>query len=237
MKVKCIGNTGAAIPKEYRDNFCSEGSAFAVDIGVTYNVYAMVSRVGSPIMQFLIADNLGYPRYCPSDLFEILETDLPQEFGYNEWKMNDFRFRVWGYRQILNYKHHEGIAELNPIDVEIFTRVRTEIDSRMWIDGEKEILRRLLSKNGLDGKIFPGSISSRDLANDTMTTYFNIPGERFLKVEIAGSPKLLNVLERAENIPGIASLLLDQGTVIGWVLSLISDTPNVTVNSLVITEG
>jgi hypothetical protein len=131
MKVRCIGNYGAIIPEEQRKNFCSEGSYFPVEVGNIYHVYAMGNQVGSPILQYLVADNLGYPRYCPSNLFEIDEHELPREFGYNEWNIGDFHYRIWGYHEILDYKHHEGLIEQNPADLEVFNKVRKSIDTQI----------------------------------------------------------------------------------------------------------
>jgi hypothetical protein len=137
MKVRCIGNFGAIIPEEYRKNFCSEGSYFPVEVGNTYRVYAMGNQVGSPILQYLVADDLGYPRYCPSNLFEILEHDLPRGFGFNEWTIGSFHYRIWGYDQILDYKHHEGLIEQNPSDIEVFTKARNLIDKQIEVASDQ----------------------------------------------------------------------------------------------------
>ncbi len=130
MKVKCIANYGSAIPEKHREHYCGEDSYFPVEIDQVYNVYAMGNQVGSPILQYLISDDLGYPRYCPSNLFEVIDHDLPLGFGFNEWKIGSFHYRIWGYKQILDYKHHEGLIEQNPHDIEMFTKARNDMDDR-----------------------------------------------------------------------------------------------------------
>jgi hypothetical protein len=226
MKVKCIANLGSAIPSEQRAGYCSPETFFPVEPGETYSVYAIGNRVGSAILEFLIADASGYPRYVPSALFQVLESQLPIDFGYTEWKSEDFNYRIWGYQQILEYTHHEGLVELRQQDLEIFSRVRGLIDDRMWIPGEKEIVRSLLSNAGVKPITVPDLIAERTRNNGVVRTYFYTRGNQVIRnVKDIGSIQL-EVSINDEICNALAYLIETEGIVCGWELYILDgDTP------------
>ena len=170
MKVICKNDKGAAVPADIRkDNFSSD-TIFPVIIGKTYNVYAMGQRVGSSLLEYLICDELGLPFFCPSHLFNITESSLPSNWGYTEWIRPGFHYRIWGYKEILDYDHNDGISERRKADMKIFTKARKTIDDRTWFDGELEVIAKLSQLNGLAD--IDCNIDSRVRSDSSLRTMF-----------------------------------------------------------------
>ena len=149
MKVICIQDKGTAVQAEIRGEDFSADTSFPVTIGKTYVVYAMGQRVVSTLLEYLVCDELGSPFYCPSHLFNIVDSPLPSNWGYSEWIQPGFHYRIWGCKKILDYKHNEGILERRKTDMEIFAKAKKGNDDCNWIDGELEVLGRLSYINEL----------------------------------------------------------------------------------------
>ncbi|MDD9952192.1 MAG: hypothetical protein OXT67_11580 [Zetaproteobacteria bacterium] len=149
MKVICNQDKGTAVPAEIRGADFSTETRFSVTIGKTYIVYAMGQRVGSSLLEYLVCDELGTPFYCPSHLFSIIDSSLPSNWGYSEWIQPGFHYRIWGYKEILDYDHNEGLLERRKPDMEVFAKAKKGIDDCTWIEGELEVLARLSYINEL----------------------------------------------------------------------------------------
>ena len=232
MKVKCLSDNGLAIPTKYRETYCAAETQFPATVGTTYNVYAMGQRVGSHILEYLIVDALGYPYFCPSDLFVIEDVEIPDNWGFNEWKQKDFHYRIWGYPEILKEEHSEGLVLLKRSDIDTFTKARILADSRLWITGEKDIIKELFAQNCSNQNAVPKSISSRKKSITTLTTYFNINGDLLPSMMISGEVKPLNILVNNSGIHGVAYLIQHKGLIIGWELEMLAGDVATPIQSL-----
>ena len=217
MKVICNQDNGAIVPADIRgDNFSAE-TTFPVTLGNTYNVYAMGQKVGSSLLEYLVCDELGNPFYCPSHLFSIVDRSLPSNWGYSEWMQSGFHYRIWGYKEILNYEHNQGLLERRQSDMELFSKAKKHIDECMWIDGELEVLVELTLINGLPSFGHQVLIEKRIKSNSSLKTFFL--GSRFVCSHIKFQDfKTISVVFNGGEHEGECMLLVDGNKIEGTEL-------------------
>jgi hypothetical protein len=130
MELDCKVNTGRGLGPADHGFFYSDRSEFAVDIGVTYFVYAMV--LFDHMIQVLVCNKFGSPYFCPIGLFEVSDGRIPADwkFGRREegvdlpagrWGLQ----AIWGYPEIVDSDaHYAGLVDRNPDDLKTFAAVR-----------------------------------------------------------------------------------------------------------------
>lgn len=219
MKVLCHANRGLSIPTNVREGYCSEETKFPVKVGEIFDVYAMVQRIDSPLLEFLIVDRFDNAFYVPSDLFTVLETKTPYFWGYNEWHHIDthFHYRVWGYPEILKYEHHEGIIESRKNDLKILAAAKKRTDDCLWFGKEQEVLNQLLKANGITFDTNRVLVEKRDYDKLSLKTFFLSPYDFTCPANIKAD-KTVTVSVNDGAFEGECMLLMDGNRIYGMEL-------------------
>ena len=125
MIVKCIDDSGKGIPLDKRENFCSEFTQFGVDIGKEYTVFGIIFfNKKNARLDYLLSDELGYPLFVPSDLFEVRDGKIPPQWHFFEVQSKTQALRVWGYEALSSFSHYQGLVEREQVDIEKFQKAR-----------------------------------------------------------------------------------------------------------------
>jgi hypothetical protein len=123
MKIKCITNK-ARIAFEGTDLpfGTSTNSVYGVDVGSIYSVVGMHLYKGA-LSYFIF--NESYPSLYPFQLFEIVDSKLPNNWHFRQIKFNEPDYihthAVWGYYEFcFDQSHYEGLIENEPSALLIF---------------------------------------------------------------------------------------------------------------------
>jgi len=133
MIVRCVANTGEALPVMSRDSgrgFDAD-TEFPVSIGGSYAVFAMTVFLGIAWYYILDDDGNPWPTWAPSTLFEVNDGSLPPS-----WQVGYFRFSREDQYPILSFpewaRDHQFYERLVAGDneaVRTFAQRRREVES------------------------------------------------------------------------------------------------------------
>lgn len=130
MKVRCVSNSGSFLPKECLDprwGYSSE-TEFPLTTGRVYVVYAMTTQLAH-LWYYVLDDNqLPYPVWQPSPLFDVVDGSLP-----GDWLINHHRSDNAGFYPLISYPawandgfYYERLVDGEPEAVQLFSQaVRT----------------------------------------------------------------------------------------------------------------
>lgn len=132
MLVKCISIFSKSLPDSLRVMGENDQTSFTpLKEGNIYNVYGLMFYATR--VDLLLCSNEFKPIWVPSDLFEILEHKLPQEWGciitrYEDGykNLNDMFgiTSIIGYSMLIeSYDHYVGLIERDFLELERFYRI------------------------------------------------------------------------------------------------------------------
>lgn len=245
MRVRCVTNTYKTLPKEsqnslkeFIDNYLTYVSKDWKEILLENEVY-MVYAIGF----FPRECALGYLIYdgdsafvVPYQLFEIVDYEIPRTWelrtryfmGNNE---KEIHANWLGYPEFINaqndpYNSHMfnvlfSAYDNDADDKEIFRQRAAEIDSTLWLPGEKEVVESLFQATSLPLEALPTHIAHREtLPNGVMKTYFDIPGHKVAQLEVVDT-QVLDVFVDDPFPNAVGFLIQQKGLVVGWELNLL----------------
>ena len=85
MRIRCIANTGAYLPKSYIDpaKGYKKETEFSLTVGKDYTVYALKEWQGR-VWYYICDDNyMYYPMQNPAPLFEVIDSRLSKYWRFN----------------------------------------------------------------------------------------------------------------------------------------------------------
>jgi len=130
MKIICIGNSGDKLSaKHYEAGAYNRSSTFDLSLKREYTVYGISLWRG--LLAYLTIGDGQRPYWYPSDLFEVADPRLPADwyFAFFDQKDETWLNAIWGYKEIMDAKHYDQLADLERPALEIFEMRRREIDS------------------------------------------------------------------------------------------------------------
>jgi hypothetical protein len=187
MIVLCNFDRLSSIPSGNQEVDKSESTQFFVTLGRKYFVYAMGQNTRNYQLKYYLSDEEGNLDSYPSDLFEIVDGTLPRDWGFAEWKSENYHYRIWGYKEILKYDHFEGLIEHRQNDKRVFANARKRIEDQFLLNGESELLKELCETNSL---LFDESriqIWERKLEKDRMQVYLLAPDISMTQIDLTGN--------------------------------------------------
>jgi hypothetical protein len=132
MIVRCIANTGEALPAMSRDSGrgIDADTEFPVTLGRLYAVFAMTIFLGIAWYYILDDDGNAWPMWAPSTLFEVEDGSIPMS-----WQVGYFRFSREDQYPILSfpewaadYQFYERLVAGDYETVRIFEQRRREVE-------------------------------------------------------------------------------------------------------------
>ncbi|MBD1939013.1 hypothetical protein [Microcoleus sp. FACHB-68] len=87
MKIRCITNSGAALPEIYLDSRVnrSKETVFRLTVGKEYVVYAL-HEAGGAVWYYICDDHyMYYPQEHAAPLFEIVDNRLSHYWRFHLW--------------------------------------------------------------------------------------------------------------------------------------------------------
>lgn len=132
MIVRCIANTGAALPSFSYDK--NQGvtaeSVFAVTLGRNYHVFGVTTLLGTAWYYILNDDGHEWPAWVPAPLFDVVDGRLPAS-----WIVGYFRFsRESQYPMVsfpewaTDHEFYERLVDGDSEAVRVFSMRRAEIE-------------------------------------------------------------------------------------------------------------
>lgn len=120
MLVKCITQEGYLhSPNEVRKGFKQLTTYEEIEEGKSYYVYGIIHFEGG--FRYLIYDDHETAYWFPSELFEIVDRTIPDNWHFKfNGQNNDPVSAIFGYQKLMDDDHVEGLAELNQRDMDIF---------------------------------------------------------------------------------------------------------------------
>ncbi|WP_289356253.1 hypothetical protein [Paenibacillus sp. S-12] len=132
MKIKCISNISGSLSEKagYPANYIYE----SLIVGKIYNVYS-IGHWDDYMFYLLKADhedpdlNLD-PVWFPYEWFEIVDHKIPDSWYFDFiGKPQDKLSTIIGYKEIvLNQDHHYGLMERDKYHLELFYKMKANID-------------------------------------------------------------------------------------------------------------
>ena len=131
MRVRCVANTGKALPDSYLRVGYTRDSQFDVKVGTAYTVYGISLRLGA--LSYLIdPEGEGCPNWYPVVLFELADARVPETWYFSfDTQHEQFGVpAVWGYEElVMSEQHFDGLMERDRQALRVFARRRLDIDS------------------------------------------------------------------------------------------------------------
>jgi len=128
MQIKCISTDGGPLAKEFPTLGFSAETKFHIDKNQIYTAYGL--SYWRRALFYLIVDNTELPNWYPSDLFEVTDGRLP-----NNWQFKSYTSygsspmeATLGYPELLDEKHAVGLIEREPVAAAVFYKARVAID-------------------------------------------------------------------------------------------------------------
>ncbi len=134
MIVKCLSNTGAALPNTCLDTRAgiSSDTVFPLTRGREYVVYAFTIYLAH-IWYFIINDDqLPWPVWAPAPLFEVAEGSIPQGWAYGYFRFANgdqcplVSFPEWA----ADYEFYERLVDGGIAEREVFQSWREVLEPR-----------------------------------------------------------------------------------------------------------
>lgn len=133
MKIKCIANSGSALPSDCRNELVNitEETQFHLTIGKTYNVYGMTIFLG--YIWYYICDDAYkyYPAWSPSPLFEVVDGRISKYWYYScksGLNRDDTRV-IFSYKEwVEDHGYYEELIDGAKKEVGIFARYKKLMD-------------------------------------------------------------------------------------------------------------
>jgi hypothetical protein len=133
MIVRCIANTGESLPSVNiapRAGY-ERSTEFPLTVGHAYVVFALTVFLGTAWYYVMDDDDLAWPTWMPSSLFEIEDGTVP-----SNWVVGYFRFSQDDQRPMLSFPEwatdhgfYERLVDGEAEAVEIFERRRAELET------------------------------------------------------------------------------------------------------------
>ena len=129
MKIRCIANTGAALPEPYFDPaiFLTQETEFQLIIGKEYVVYALYEWEG--MIWYYICDEryTYYPIPNPAPLFEVVDNRISQywRFKLHPNGLLEIAFKEWFSEPYF----YDRLTDQQEEEVLIFDKVKELIDT------------------------------------------------------------------------------------------------------------
>jgi hypothetical protein len=128
MKIRCIANTGAALPKPYLDPdvFLTQETEFQLLIGKEYIVYAFYEWQGT--IWYYICDEryTYYPIHNPAPLFEVVDNRLSKSWRF---KLHPNGLLEMAFEQWLSDPYfYDKLTDQKEEEVLIFEQVKELMD-------------------------------------------------------------------------------------------------------------
>lgn len=135
MKIKANHSDGKNLSQECLELGFTPESKFDFRSGQEFFVYGVC--LWRNILLYLICDNTPNPNWYPSELFEVKCSHIPPGWEFTTYEKDEYSIKaVLGYSELLHQSHYTGIIERNPDALEIFYKVKSEIDSTYLGDCE-----------------------------------------------------------------------------------------------------
>ncbi len=128
MRAKCIANSGDKLSKTALEGGYTTYSQFHLKIGDVYTVYGV--NVWRHSINYLTMNEAGsLPIWSPAGLFQLVDNRVPPNW-YFVYLITDplILNGVWGYRELTDQKHHDGLLGENKEALELFFERKKEID-------------------------------------------------------------------------------------------------------------
>src|SRR5579862_6518751 len=127
MNALCIFNTGSDLSAKTLDVIYSPESIFSLKINTQYTVYGMAIWAG--VVHYLVLDTWIRPSWFPGELFAVIDDALPADFHFKLYRKYDIS-AVWGYKELLNDAHYDGLIERQDKDLEVFFAYKNSLDQQ-----------------------------------------------------------------------------------------------------------
>jgi|GEM_PF-835220 len=129
VRVRCINNDVSYLSKHLRvllGKNSNNGSG--LEVGKEYLVYGQSYYNG--YFNYLLEYDLQYgPAWFCSEFFEITDPQLPLEWYFNDKFINYDELKgIWGYKELLNINHYDGLINRVSEDLNIFYKRKKEIE-------------------------------------------------------------------------------------------------------------
>lgn len=132
MKVKFLKLDLSSLPKLLDLGYSSEAD-FHLRGDTTYIVYG-ISMWRFVLHYLVIPENMSLPYWYPADLFEIVDTRLPPELFFRDFRDNDPSEREFllGYKELIQDVSHDiGLMEREVNAIRIFLERKEEIENAL----------------------------------------------------------------------------------------------------------
>lgn len=133
MKIKCIANTSDRLSEKagYPNHYQCE----SLIIGKTYFVYS-IGAWDNYLFYLLKVDHEDPdldldPVWFPFEWFEIVDHEIPKSWYFNfiGEPNSDHLSTIFGYKEIvLNYNHHYGLMEREREHLDLFYKLKANLD-------------------------------------------------------------------------------------------------------------
>lgn len=149
MQVRCIANTGNALPESYlkSDFYFTKEVEFPLTLGKEYVVYALYQSQGN-VWYYICDDNYTYyPMQNPAPLFEVVDSRVSKYWRF-ELAPNgrlEMAFEQW----FTDPYFYDKLTDQEEAEVEIFEKVKELMDAEDFtlppLDVAVEKLRETVS--------------------------------------------------------------------------------------------
>ena len=132
MKIRCLANTGLALPERYlKPQFCySKELEFPLTIGQEYIVYALKEWQGN-IWYYICDDNYTYyPMQHPAPLFEIIDDRLSSYWRFKCYPNGLIRLAVEEW--LTDPYFYDKLTDQEEREVLIFDKIKQLIDNEKY---------------------------------------------------------------------------------------------------------
>ncbi len=149
MRVLCIANIGAYLPKSYTESGYYEEYKFPVLVGKSYVVYAMNLWAGK-IRYLIVGESHQIPSWIPSELFEMVDSKLSRYWHYdvNPDDSKNTIDTVWGYKELTdNSTHFDKLVDWDKAALEIFNQYKELMDLEFPDLENSDVADRLNEEN------------------------------------------------------------------------------------------
>ncbi len=129
MKIRCIANTGAALPDRYLDSRrgYKKETEFPLTVGKDYIVYTFSVKLGQ-VWYYICEDNyMYYPMRSPAPLFEVVDNKMSiyWRFKLSPTGLLEVAFEQW----ISDPYFYDKLTDQKEEEVLIFEKIKELIDA------------------------------------------------------------------------------------------------------------
>lgn len=135
MRVRCIKNSGQALPSEYLDKSLgiSTMSEFNLTLGKDYIVYTVVFLSGNRLLYYLCDDAYTYyPKNYAAPLFRVIDNSVSRYWRLETYEDRKLTLAILGFDKWVSERYfYDRLTDGEEPEVSIFSDMKNLIDAEL----------------------------------------------------------------------------------------------------------